>query len=254
MTDQATVVFIHGGGAGSWTWHLVVDDLQNRGISTRAPDLPTSSAADTSVGPDDDADFVRALLDESDGPFVLVGNSYGGYVITDAANGRSDVRHLVYASALMPDPGRSLVNQLRKSMVPGDELGLEILPDGRVAFDVETDLRASFNLAPEQERDFARRRLGRPVSFGSKPAVLDRVAWATIPSTYIVCTEDRAVLVEQQRAWARRATHSVELEADHCPQHSRPSELADIIERIVRGDDPTSRLRPLQSRCESDKP
>ena len=117
-------------------------------------------------------------------------------------------------------------------------MGLQVLADGRVVFDVESDLRASFNLASEAERELARRHLGKTFSFGTKRTVLDRVAWATFPSTYIVCTEDRAVLVEKQREWAQRATYGVELEADHCPQHSRPKEFADILERIVLRGDP----------------
>jgi pimeloyl-ACP methyl ester carboxylesterase len=232
----ATVVLVPAGSAGSWTWHLVVDELRARGIDTLTPDLPTTGAPDNNTGPDDDFAVMQTLLDQGRGPFVLVGNSYGGWVITGVANERSDVAHLVYVSALMPDANEPMIPQLLASMVPGDQLGVEILPDGRLMFDVEADLRASFNLAPTEEVEFVRQHWGKSWSYGNRPAVLDRVAWETTPSTYVVCTRDRAVLLDKRREWAKRATHAVELDGDHCPQHSRPKELADILERIARGE------------------
>lgn len=234
MTGPATVVLVHGGASGGWTWHLVVDELLARGIDTRAPDLPSCSAPDNAIGPADDVAHVRSLMDEIARPMVLVANSYGGWVISAAANGRDDVRHLVYIAGIMPDPGRPLMETIMESTAPSDELGLEFLEDGRVVFDVEADLRTSYQLAPEAEHDFVRARAGKPMSLGNAPAVLDEVAWATVPSTYVVCTEDRALRVDVQRAWAKRASDAIEIAGEHCPQHSHPMDIADIVERIAR--------------------
>lgn len=237
MADPATVVLVHGGASGGWTWHLVVDELLARGIDTRAPDLPSCSAPDNTIGPADDVAHLRSVMDEIGRPLVLVGNSYGGFVITGAANGRSDVHHLVYIAGIMPDPGRPLMDTIMESTAPSEELGLEFLDDGRIVFEVEADLRTSYQLAPQTEHEFVRARAGKPMSLGNAPAVLDDVAWTSIPSTYVVCTEDHALRVDVQRAWARRATNAIEVAGEHCPQHSRPMDIADILERIARDED-----------------
>lgn len=232
----ATVVLIHHGSGGSWTWHLVVDELRTRGIDTLTPDLPSTDAADNTIGPADDIAHVRSLLEGRRGPFVLVGNSYGGWVISAVTEDWPDVSHLVYVSAIMPDANRPMVEQLRASM-PTEDFGIEMLPDGRITFDVECDIRAGFNLAPPSELEYVRPHLGKTWSYGTEPAVLAEVAWKRIPTTYVVCTNDRSFNVDKQREWAGRATHAIELDADHCPQHSRPKEFADILERIARGED-----------------
>jgi pimeloyl-ACP methyl ester carboxylesterase len=233
MGDAATVVLVHGGASGAWTWHLVVDELVARGIAAVAVDLPSCSAPDNSVGPRDDAAHLCKVMDETGGPFVLVGNSYGGYLISDVANDRTDVLHLVFLAALMPDPGKPLMEMITEATFPSDDIGLSFLEDGRVVFDVDADLRTSYQLAPQQEQEYVRARSGRPMSLGTEPASLDRVAWESIPSTYVVCTEDRALRPDAQRAWAARATHAVELTADHCAQHSRPGEIADILAHLA---------------------
>jgi pimeloyl-ACP methyl ester carboxylesterase len=229
MTDATTIILVHGGASGAWTWHLVVDELSARGIAAHAVDLPSCAAPDNSVGPADDAQHLRNVLDEIGGPFVLVGNSYGGFVISDVANDRSDVRHLVFLAALLPDPGKPLLEMIAEATFPSDDIGLTFLDDGRVVFDVDADLRTSYQLAPPDETEYIRAHSGRPMSLGLQAASLDRVAWASIPSTYIVCTEDRALRPDAQRAWAKRATHAVELAADHCPQHSQPTLVADVL-------------------------
>ena len=234
--SAATVVLVHGAGAGGWTWHLLVDELARRGIDSRAPDLPSSDAFDNSIGLADDADYIREIVHEIGAPVVLVGNSYGGFVISGAATGESSVRHLVYVAALMPMPGEALFDITAEATVPYDEMGLSFLGDGRLVFDPEHDLASSFHLAAPDEAEWIRARLGRPMSLGPNPhATLDAVAWHDTPSTYIVCTEDRALRPEAQRTWAKqRATKVIELNADHSPQHSRPDAIADVIEAIAR--------------------
>ena len=234
MADPATIVLVHGGASGAWTWHLVLEELGARGIDARAVDLPTCRAENSTIGPADDVRHVRDVIDGIGRPMVLVGNSYGGFVISDVANDRTDVRHLVFLAAIMPDPGRPLLELIMEATFPADDIGLTFLDDGRVVFDVDTDLRTSYQLAPSDEREYVRAHPGRPMSLGTEPAVLERVAWHTIPSTYVVCTEDRALRPDAQRAWAKQATTAIELPADHCPQHSNPTQIADMLERIAR--------------------
>jgi pimeloyl-ACP methyl ester carboxylesterase len=228
-------VLVHGGGSGAWTWHLVVEELNKRGLDAVALDLPSADATDNTAGPRDDADYVRRVIDDLGTPVILVGNSYGGYVISEAAIGHSAVKRLVFLAAIMPDPGRPLMDIIAEATVPADELGLEFLDDGRIVFDPETDLVSSYQLASPEEVAYIRQHLARPMSLGTVQPTIDEPAWKTIPSTYIVCTEDRALRPEAQRAWAKeRATDYHELPVDHCPQHSHPGLVVDILEQLAQ--------------------
>src|SRR5215210_7557373 len=111
------VVFVHGALVfdGAWWWHRMDGPLAALGLGTRAVELPSCVAppAPPAAALGDmraDADAVRAALDEEDGPVVLVGHSYGGMVITDAAAGRDNVGHLVYVTSVMPDVGETMAD------------------------------------------------------------------------------------------------------------------------------------------------
>lgn len=232
----ASVVLVHGAGAGSWTWRLVADGLGARDIDVHTPDLPSCTAPDNSVSMDDDIVHVRSVLDDVDGAVVLLGNSYGGYVISGAAVDRPHVRRLVYLSALMPKAGEGMFETAAAATVPSDEMGLRTLADGRIVFEPAADLASSFHLAPPEEVASIRSHLGRPMSLGPDPNLsLPRVAWETIPSTYVVCSEDRALRPEVQRQWANeRATDFIEWPVDHSPQHSHPELVIGLLDRLAR--------------------
>lgn len=230
----ATVVLVHGGAAGSWTWHRVVDGLTEHGVRVHAVDLPSCSAEGPTVDVHDDARFLRAVLDEIEAPVVLAANSYGGAVITEAATAHPQVRHLVYIAALMPradEPLFQILSGLHSAITDAAEL----LPDGRLRFEPEIDLRGSFQKSSEEEREFIRPNLGRPMSLGTDPEVaLTSAAWESVPSTYVVCTEDLALPPDAQRQWAKeRATEVLEWPVDHSPQHSEPDLVVELLERLA---------------------
>jgi len=109
------VVFVHGALVfdGAWWWHRMVEPLATLGLGSRAVELPSCvappGASRGTVGDMyADADAVRAALDEEDGPVVLVGHSYGGMLITDAAAGHGNVEHLVYVTSVMPERDETL--------------------------------------------------------------------------------------------------------------------------------------------------
>jgi pimeloyl-ACP methyl ester carboxylesterase len=233
--SDASVVLVHGGAAGAWTWHLVVDGLTANGIDARAVDLPSCSAEGPTDDVHDDARHVRALLDEIAEPVVVVANSYGGAVITEAAAGHPRIKRLVYIAAMMPRAGEPLF-EILSGLHSAITDAVELLPDGRIVFDPETDLRGSFQNAPEEEIAFIRPNLGRPMSMGTDPTVsLTAAAWEITPSTYVVCTDDLALPPDAQREWAKeRATDVIEWPVDHSPQHSAPELVVDLIERLAR--------------------
>jgi pimeloyl-ACP methyl ester carboxylesterase len=226
------VVFVHGALVfdGAWWWSRMLEPLAALGLGSRAAELPSCvtppGASGVAVGDMyDDADAVRALLDEEDETVVLVGHSYGGMVITDAAAGHENVRHLVYLTSVMPELDEPL------SSFGGSEPGPWMDPrpeDGTMGIKAELALDAFMQDCDEAAVAGALRRLTRQslTVFGQTPRA---VAWHEKPSTYVVCAEDRATPPEAQREYARRASKVVELPTGHHPMLSRPDLLARVV-------------------------
>jgi pimeloyl-ACP methyl ester carboxylesterase len=231
----ATVVLVHGGWSGSWIWGEVVNRLEERGVPVRAVDLPSCSATTPDVDFRDDAAHVRSFIDEVGGPVVLAGNSYGGVVITEAAVDNDAVKRLVYLAAFLPDADDVLSQFLAPNSFPEFGAGIQVEDNGLVSLDIDVKLNRAFAHAPDDRKELVRARSGKPMSFGSDPtAAVTAASWRTIPSTYVVCTEDLAIKPESQRQWAKeRATDYVEWPSDHCPHMSRPDDVADLLAKLA---------------------
>jgi pimeloyl-ACP methyl ester carboxylesterase len=225
----ATVVLVHGAWHGAWCWEKVVPRLQAAGVPAVAVDLPGHGKSAEPFGDlHDDAAAVRRLLDAAGGPVVLCGHSYGGMVITEAGD-HPAVRHLVYLAAFMPDEGVALrgisrpprPSGLSNAAVLGDD-GLVRLGPGAAA--------ALYHDCDPADIEGALRRLGPhpAATFTQAPAA---VAWHTVPSTYVVCTADRAIPPDFQRAMAERAGRVVEWPTGHSPFFARP----DLVAELLRG-------------------
>lgn len=226
----ANVVLVHGAWAGSWTWRDVMAGLDKRGVESVAVDLPTCSARAPTIDFHDDAAHVRSVIDDIGGPVIVAANSYGGLVMTEAADGHPAVRHLVYISAFMPSPEESLVQVASDAPNPDMNSLITQRPDGLFELDFEADIDFSMQQAPKDIVDFVLSNAGNPMSLKGMDGSVTGAAWRTIPSTYVVCTEDRALRPEAQLEWAKsRATDYVEWPSDHCPQHSRPEQVAELL-------------------------
>ena len=116
MSEQSTVVLVHGAWHGAWCWDEVVSRLSGDGLAVVAVDLPSVASGGDLY---DDARAVRAGLDDTPGDKVVVGHSYGGVVITEAAAGAEGVRHLVYLTAFMLDEGEALADSPAARRPPG---------------------------------------------------------------------------------------------------------------------------------------
>ncbi len=227
------VVFVHGALVfdGAWWWHRMVGPLSALGLESRAVELPScvappGASAGAPGDMHDDADAVSAALDEEDGPVVLVGHSYGGMVITDAAAGHEHVEHLVYVTSVMPEMGESLAG-----LGAGREPGPWMDPrpeDGTMGVKAELLPDAFMQDCDEAAVAGALERLTRQplVVFGQAPRAM---AWRERPSTYVVCAEDRATPPEAQRELAKRADRVVELPTGHHPMLSHPELLARVL-------------------------
>ena len=232
----ATVVLVHGAGAGAWMWEPLGVELDARGVEHVEVDLPTvGMGVDPGWDVHTDAAHVRALLDGLDGPVVLCGNSYGGAVITEASAGHPDVIRLVYLAAFMPDADDELAAFMPNNTTPEFVTAAAFGDDGLIRFDPELSKKFAFQQAPPEIATWAADRLApMAMGFGGAPTVT-AVGWRSIPSTYVVCSEDHSILPDAQRRWAtERATDSVEVPYDHCPQMSHPAEIADLLAQLAR--------------------
>jgi len=243
----ATIVLVHGAFHGAWCWHKVVTGLVESGHDVIPLDLPGRAAGDVEAPADlyGDAAHVRKALDQIDGCVMLVGHSYGGAVITQAAAGHPKVVRLVYLAAVMPDEGESVATAIPPgaSALPPDTPGGRLMipqADGlTLRLDPEHAPEAYYHDCAPEDVDQAVSRLG-PQAIASIMQPLTGAAWRTIPSTYIVCEEDRALPPDHQRAYATRAHEVLTIPTSHSPFLSRPDLLIDILaatlEKTARAD------------------
>jgi pimeloyl-ACP methyl ester carboxylesterase len=226
------VVFVHGACVrdGSWWWHLAADALLERGIGSLAPALPSCGESDRPAGPHgpglaEDVAAVRAVLTEGDEPTVVVGHSYGGIVAAEAAAGAGAVRHLVFVSSYLPEPGESL-----STFGPGTPPPfLDFDPDGGT-FGARPELFAQTfaqDCPPDIIRDGAARLARQTLAVTGQP--VQAAAWHDLPTTYLVCTEDQGTPAAAQREFSRRADKVIEVNTGHHPFLSQPQTVADII-------------------------
>jgi pimeloyl-ACP methyl ester carboxylesterase len=224
----AAVVLVHGAWHGAWCWEKVLPLLADAGVPALAVDL-----ADPDGRPGDlraDAAAVCRALDTIAGPAVLCGHSYGGMVVTEAGV-HPAVAHLVYLAAFVAGVGTSLRDLL--SPDPG-WLRLEVVvgDDGLTRPD-ETTIERLYHDCRPADADAARARLRLQHRRGfAQP--LSAAAWESVPSTYAVCAEDRAVDPAAQRWMAARVgSETVEWPTGHSPFLSRPDLVAGLIADVA---------------------
>ena len=231
----ARVVLVHGAFGGAWCWDATSAALTALGIESVSIDLPTiGESVDPSLDFHADAKYVREILDGLDGPIVLCGNSYGGVVITEASAGAQNVVRLVYLAAFMLDEQDEVPGALLTHCTPEFLGGFAFGDNGLATFDPDTAEDVVFNQATRDAAQAAADRF-RPMalSLGSTTA-LSAAGWRDIPSTYVVCSNDRSLQPDVQRRWAaQRATESIERPCDHCPQVSRPRETAELLASVA---------------------
>ncbi|WP_171107974.1 MULTISPECIES: alpha/beta hydrolase [unclassified Streptomyces] len=231
---KPTVVLVHGAFADSTSWNGVVKKLKREGY-------PVVAAANPLRGLSSDANYLRDLLADIDGPVVLAGHSYGGSVISNAAYGADNVKALVYIAAFLPEKGESAVELSGK--FPGSTLGDTLrpvpvtLPDGTKGTDLYIE-QAKFHDqfaadVPKGTTDLMAV-AQRPVTSAALEEGALEPAWKTIPSWVLVATEDLNIPPQAQTFMAERAkARVVKVRASHAVSVSRPDDVADIIEKAA---------------------
>jgi pimeloyl-ACP methyl ester carboxylesterase len=231
--SKPTVVLVHGAWADSGSWDQVVARLQRQGYPVIAFPTPLRSL------PDDSA-YLAAFLSSVPGPIVLVGHSYGGAVVTNAATGNENVKALVYVDAFLPAEGETLGELLGTppgSCVLGPPTQIFDLrpipgaPTGVVDAYIKQSLFPSCfanDLPAKQAAVLAATQ--RPISTLTLGQPSGPPAWADLPSWALVGTVDRVILPATQLFMAERAgARIVKVKASHLSMISQPRAVTGLI-------------------------
>jgi len=219
------IVLVHGAWADGSSWADVIEQLQRDGYTVRAAQLPLTSLAD-------DVAVVRRELARIDRPVVLVGHSYGGAVISQAATEAANVVGLVYVAAFAPDAGETL--GALGAMFPDTPLnGGLVDTEGTFTIVPDTFVRAFAGDLPErQARVLAS--VQKPIAGAILGTPAGHPAWRDLPSWYLVARDDQAIAPALERFMAARAkSKTIEVSASHAVMLSRPHAVADLIERAA---------------------
>ena len=225
---KPTIVLVHGAFVDGSSWYKVIPILQSDGYTVIAVQNPLTSL------PDDIATTKR-VIDAQKGPVVVVGHSYGGAVITEAAAGNANVKALVYIAAFAPEPGEPLGAPPGAKFAP-TALNSALVPDAAGFLYVNRGkFRDLFckDLSVEEARVAAATQ--KPTSGSVFGATVAKAAWKTIPSWYIVSSQDQALNPDLERFYAKRiGAKTTEIKASHVAFLSHPREVARVIEEAAR--------------------
>jgi len=230
---QPTVVLVHGAFADASSWNGVIERLQQQGCTVVAPANPLRGVATDSA-------YLASVVNQLDGPVLLVGHSYGGAVITTAA--ATGVVGLVFAAAFAPDEGERLgdVEASSKDSVLNSALVQRQYPTGQgtetaTEFAIDPALfREAFAADLPTEQTAVMAATQRPVAASAFTDVSGPPAWKMLPSWAVVATGDKAAGSDVVRSMAQRAGADIlEVEGSHVIMVSQPQVVADLILKAV---------------------
>jgi pimeloyl-ACP methyl ester carboxylesterase len=226
-------VLVHGAYHGSWCWNLLIPELEMRGNSAVAVDLPIS---DPAAGSGAYAENVVEAVSDMEDP-VLVGHSMGGLVIPLVAASRP-VGLMVFLAAFLPQPGSSLADQrAREPIDPAVDFNtaeFTDIGDGLFTVGPNTATEMFYQDVPGEITDWAIHQL-RPQSYLFMKETTPLTTWPDTPAAYIVCKDDHAINPDWERTAAqeRLEVRAHEIEGGHSPFLTRPRELADLLHDIA---------------------
>ncbi|MFD3825662.1 alpha/beta fold hydrolase [Streptomyces sp. NPDC058625] len=244
---RPTIVLVHGAWADASGWNEVMRSLQAQGFPVVAASNPLRSLSG-------DAAYLADRLKSIKGPVVLVGHSYGGAVITNAAAGNPNVTSLVYIAGFAPDQGETVLELIARH--PGSHLtddpeaplptALDAVQLGGGPDDVDlyikpdtfSDVFLSDRLDAARANALAASQ--RPANAATSGQPSKGAAWKTIPSWSLVATDDRTIGTENLRFMAERAgSTTVEVDAPHAVLETNPGDVTDLVLRAAHGSRPS---------------
>jgi pimeloyl-ACP methyl ester carboxylesterase len=242
--NTPTIVLVHGAWADSSGFGESIRALRERGFAAIGFANPLRHLTG-------DAAYLAALLQTIPGPIVLVGHSYGGAVVSTAANGNEQVQALVFIDGWMPDEGESIQQLFEESEVFAGSLVPAAIrpmpftnPDGSEGVDLYLDRKAfpeafAADIDPDTAAVMAATQ--RPWSGAAYATPSGPAGWRSIPSWYLLGTQDRAIPPAGQRFMAERGNARIEeVAASHASMVSQPQAVTQLILSAV---EQTSRSR-----------
>jgi pimeloyl-ACP methyl ester carboxylesterase len=228
---ETAVILIHGAWAEGSSWGAVIEQLQAEGYKVTAPQFPLTSLAD-------DIARLRQVLAFQDGPTVLVGHSYGGQIMTALGPDAQNVVGLVYIAAIGLDEGESLGALLAQGP-PTPALAHQFIDQRGFAWLSEDDFVNHFagDLDPAEARVLYA--VQQPLSVTAFNDVMGVPAWRSLPSWYLVATDDEALPADAERLFATRMGASViEVPSGHLAMVSHPEDVVRLTMAAVEGVSP----------------
>jgi pimeloyl-ACP methyl ester carboxylesterase len=226
-----TVVLVHGAFADASSWNGVIERLQAKGVAVKAPANPLRGIATDSA-------YIAGVLEQTPGPILAVGHSYGGAVISNAATGVENVVGLVFVAAFAPEEDEALGEAaadskdsvLNSALVP---LHYPAANGGEAAVEFAIDparFKDAFaaDLAAEEAAVMAATQ--RPVAELAFSERSGPPAWKSLPSWAVVATGDKAAGADLVRSMAERAGATItEVDGSHVIMISQPQAVTDVI-------------------------
>jgi pimeloyl-ACP methyl ester carboxylesterase len=224
--NTTNIVLVHGTAVDGSFWNKVIPILQNAGHKVIAAQLPLHSLAD-------DVDTVKRAVGLVGGPVTLVGHSYGGFVISNAAYNNPNVTGLVYLSAFAPNEGQSLSDFVDPTKLPK---GFSIFDSGGFIY-VNPEMFAQVlaqDIDPAEVKVLAAAQ--KPYNQSITTEKSGPPAWKQLPTWYGVTENDRIVPPDAQHMFAKQTNATVlSINSSHASPLSHPNEVAQLILNATKG-------------------
>src|SRR5262252_9450675 len=222
---KPTIIFVHGLWADGSCWNKVIPSLLEQGFSVISVQNPTTSL-------EDDVAAAKRAIKLAGGDVILVGHSWGGFVITNAGDD-PHVKALVYVAAYAPDEGETVPSVSEKA--PATQLTNFLqTTDGFLTLSKEGVTEAFANGLPADEQDMIFR-VQQPTSPNVFKGVISHVAWKQKPSWYIVAAEDHTINPDLERLMAQRAkAKTTVVKSPHVAMLAQPKEVLAVILEAVK--------------------
>ena len=226
-TPKPNIVLVHGAWADGSSWSAVIQRLQNDGYNVIAPQFPLTSLADNLAR-------LRQVLAVLEGPTIVVGHSYGGQIITALGTDAPNVVGLVYIAAFALDDGESLGALLSQGPPPPALAHLRIDAQG-FAWIPQSDFVNFFAADVDMGKANVMYAVQQPLHLSALADVMGTPAWRTLPSWYMVATNDEAIPPDAERFFAQRmGATTVEVESSHIPMVSHANVVTKFIVKAAQ--------------------
>ncbi|MCH1513045.1 MAG: alpha/beta hydrolase [Acidimicrobiales bacterium] len=217
-----SVILVHGAWHGAWCWDQVCQLLSDADVPAMTVNLPFT-------GYEDDVQAVENVIDQLGAETILLGHSYGGKVISKAAEGKENVTNLVYLCALLLREGEPFAGHDQDPHP--SSIQIEVAKDLSCSVKPSAALPAFYTDVDDKIAKEATKRL-RPLPVTSFDAGVGE-AWRNIQTTYVICNRDAAIHPDRQRQMAELAGHTIEWSCGHSPFLSKPRLVADLLSTLA---------------------